>query len=90
MLNICCAYVYKGMTSPRYHAMQGGGTPPLIPKLSAKWSTSRSEQFTPGVNSPGSIVQDAGLFPGTIWTGVENRKCFPTWVRTPNPTSRSK
>lgn len=90
MFNICCAYVYKGMTSPRYHAMQGRGTAPLIPKLSAKWSTSRSGRFTPGVKSPGSIVQDAGLVPGMIWTGVEKRKCFLAWVRTPKPTARSK
>jgi hypothetical protein len=90
MLSKCCAYVYKCMTSPRYHAMQGGGTAPPIPKHSAKWSNSRSGRFTPGEKSPGSIVQNAELVPGTIWTGVEKRKCVPTWVRTPNPTAHRK
>ena len=43
--------------------------------------------FTPG-KDPVSIVQEAGLAPGTVWIGAEN--LAPTGIRFPAPPARSE
>ena len=43
--------------------------------------------FTPG-KDPVPIVQEAGWFPGPVWTGAEN--IAPTWIRSPDRPDRSE
>ena len=63
-------------TLPSTSALDGGG-----------WSAPRPGRFTPG-KDPVSIVQEAGLTPGAVWTGTEN--LAPTGIRSPNRPARSE
>jgi hypothetical protein len=51
------------------------------------WSAPRPGRFIPG-KDPVPIVQEAGLAPGPIWTGVENLAL--TGIRSPNRPSLSQ
>ena len=51
------------------------------------WSRPRPDRFTTG-KDPVPIVQEAGLAPGPVWTGVGN--LAPTGIRSPDRPARSE
>ena len=53
----------------------------------SKWSKPRLGRFTPGKETPVSILQEAGWAPGPFWTGAEN--LTPTEIRFPDRPARS-
>ena len=50
-------------------------------------SASRPGRFLPPGKNPVPIEQEAGLAPGSVWTGAEN--LAPTGIRSPNRSARS-
>jgi hypothetical protein len=87
-------YMYKGKIHPRtdHEGREGeqmySSTLPSTSALNVSgWSTPRPGHFTPG-KDPVLIVQEAGLAPEKVWTGVENLAV--TEIRSPDRPARSE
>ena len=53
------------------------------------WSKLRPGRFTPG-NNLVSIVHEADLSPGTVWTDAENFAPHPNGIQSPDRPARIK